>query len=172
NVIGDVRGPEIRDRQQCPLVEAFVLETLRYISHTPLALHSTREATSIAGYHVEKNTSVLACFWNMHHGDSEWEDPFLFKPERFLQQDGSLKPASDPVRKSFLLFGTGRRSCPGEVFAKSRLYLFLSTLLQSFNVMEPEDHSLPEFDPREMDSGLIMQPKPFKIRFERRKQRF
>lgn len=58
NVIGDVREPEIRDRQQCPLVEAFVLETLRYISHTPLALHSTQEATSIAGYHVEKNTSV------------------------------------------------------------------------------------------------------------------
>lgn len=58
NVIGDVREPEIRDRQQCPLVEAFVLETLRYISHTPLALHSTREATSIAGYHVEKNTPV------------------------------------------------------------------------------------------------------------------
>lgn len=172
NVIGDVREPEIRDRQQCPLVEAFVLETLRYISHTPLALHSTREATSIAGYHVEKNTPVLACFWSMHHSDTEWEDPFLFKPERFLEQDGSLKPASDPVRKRFLLFGTGRRSCPGEVFAKSRLFLLLSTLLQSFNVMEPEDHSLPEFDPREMDSGLIMQPKPFKIRFERRKQRF
>lgn len=56
--IDNVREPEIRDRQQCPLVEAFVLETLRYISHTPLALHSTREATSIAGYHVEKNTPV------------------------------------------------------------------------------------------------------------------
>lgn len=42
---------------------------------------------------------VLACLWSMHHSDSEWEDPFLFKPERFLEQDGSLKPASDPVRK-------------------------------------------------------------------------
>lgn len=172
NIIGDVREPEIRDRQQCPLVEAFVLETLRYISHTPLALHFSRETTSLAGYQVEKNTSVLACLWSMHHSDSEWEDPFLFKPERFLEQDGSLKPASDPVRKRFLLFGTGRRSCPGEVFAKSRLFLFLSTLLHNFNVMEPQDNSLPEFDPRKMDPGLILQPKPFKIRFECRKHRF
>lgn len=171
NIIGDVRQPEIHDRQQCPLLEAFVLETLRYISHTSVALHFSLEATSIAGYQVEKNTSILACLWSMHHCDTEWENPFLFKPERFLEQDGSLKPASDPVRKRFLIFGTGRRSCPGEVFAKSRLFLFLSTLLQNFNVMEPNDHSLPEFDPREMDPGLIMQPKPYKIRFECRKQR-
>lgn len=42
---------------------------------------------------------VLASFWSMHHSDTEWEDPFLFKPERFLEHDGSLKPANDPVRK-------------------------------------------------------------------------
>lgn len=58
NVIGDVREPEIRDRQQCPLVEAFVLETLRYISPMPMALHFSREATSMAGYHIEKSTTV------------------------------------------------------------------------------------------------------------------
>lgn len=57
-VTGGVREPEIRDRQQCPLVEAFVLETLRYISPMPLALHFSREATSMVGYHMEKSTTV------------------------------------------------------------------------------------------------------------------
>lgn len=58
NVIGDVREPEIRDRQQCPLLEAFVLETLRYISPMPMALHFSRESTSMAGNHIEKSTTV------------------------------------------------------------------------------------------------------------------
>jgi cytochrome P450 len=58
-VIGSNREPCLSDRGKCPLAEAVIIETLRYISHIPLAIfHATSEDTTIAGYSIEKNTVV------------------------------------------------------------------------------------------------------------------
>lgn len=54
-VIGRDREPRLSDRKKCPLLEAVVLETLRYISHVPvLVLHATSQSTTIGGYSVAK----------------------------------------------------------------------------------------------------------------------
>ena len=58
-VIGQDREPRLSDRENCPLLEAVVMETLRYISHIPvLILHATSQATTIGGYNVAKGTVV------------------------------------------------------------------------------------------------------------------
>jgi cytochrome P450 len=58
-VIGFDREPCLADRQECPLADAVILETLRYISHVPLAIfHSASQKTTIAGYTIEKDTVV------------------------------------------------------------------------------------------------------------------
>ncbi|XP_048728893.2 steroid 17-alpha-hydroxylase/17,20 lyase-like [Ostrea edulis] len=170
NVVGVDRKPNLTDRQHCPFVDAVIIETLRFISHLPTLFHNTTEGTNIAGIPVDQNTTVVVNLWTIHHSDKEWDEPFSFKPERFLQPDGSLMSSTDPVRKRMLAFGIGKRSCIGEVFAKSRIFLFLSTLMQSFTILEPEDCELPDFLPKNMESGLLMQPKPYKVRFVRRKQ--
>ncbi|XP_056013433.1 steroid 17-alpha-hydroxylase/17,20 lyase-like isoform X2 [Ostrea edulis] len=168
NAIGVTRKPNLTDRQHCPLVESFTMETIRYISHVPILLHKTTEMSNIAGVPVDQNTSIVINAWTIHHSDKEWNDPFLFKPERFLQPDGSLMTSIDPVRKRMLAFGLGKRNCLGEVFAKSRIFLFVATLMQSFTILEPEDCELPEFRPKDMEPGLLLQPKPYKIRFVQR----
>lgn len=59
SVIGRNREPRISDRKKCPLMEAVVMETLRYISHVPLlVLHANSQSTTIGGYSVEKDTVV------------------------------------------------------------------------------------------------------------------
>lgn len=70
-----------------------------------------------------------------------------------------------------LVFGLGKRSCIGEVFAKSRTFLFLSTLLQSTTIIKPEGKTLPDFDPRNMVPGIVIQPQPFEVRFVARSKR-
>ncbi|XP_056021996.1 steroid 17-alpha-hydroxylase/17,20 lyase-like [Ostrea edulis] len=166
NVIGSIRQPALEDKQHCPLVEAVTLEILRYISHGAISAHCASQATEIFGVPVDRNTPILVNFWAMHHSTTAWQEPFSFRPERFLDKDGGLLPPTDPVRKRLLVFGIGKRSCVGEIFAKSRIFLFLATVLQNFTIMEPDDGCLPDLLPREMESsGIILQPKPYKVRF-------
>ena len=37
----------------------------------------------------------------MHHNEKYWEEPFSFKPERFLDEEGRLLPANHPTRKMY-----------------------------------------------------------------------
>ena len=57
-VIGQ-RLPLLSDRSKCPFIESMILELLRYISHTPLAVpHETMEDTEVQGYFIPKGTQV------------------------------------------------------------------------------------------------------------------
>lgn len=67
-----------------------------------------------------------------------------------------------------LIFGFGKRSCIGEVFAKNRVFLFFATLMQICNVTKPSAETLIHLDPRDMMPGLVLQPKPYKVQFKLR----
>ena len=57
--VGNARLPEVEDHCNMPLMEAAILETLRYISHVPLSLpHMTLADTAIGGYDIPKHTEV------------------------------------------------------------------------------------------------------------------
>ena len=66
------------------------------------------------------------------------------------------------------MFGSGRRQCPGEVLAKTRIFLFLATILQKFNV-EPVDE-LPNRDVKGYVNSLVLNPPTVDARFVRRQQ--
>ena len=69
---------------------------------------------------------------------------------------------------SLLAFGSGRRQCPGEVLAKTRIFLFLATILQKFNIEPVGD--LPSRDVREYENALVLKPPAVTARFVRRQQ--
>jgi len=59
NSIGMDTLPSVSDRNGLDIMEATVLELLRYISHVPLGLpHLTTDDTSVAGFFVKKHTKV------------------------------------------------------------------------------------------------------------------
>ncbi|KXJ28385.1 Steroid 17-alpha-hydroxylase/17,20 lyase [Exaiptasia diaphana] len=76
--------------------------------------------------------TILINAWAMHFDEKEWNDPQYFKPERFLDTEGKLIQVSK--LKSFLPFGTGRRVCVGEAFAKQELFLIITRLMYQFEV--------------------------------------
>ncbi|XP_036150628.1 probable cytochrome P450 304a1 [Monomorium pharaonis] len=95
----------------------------------------------------------------MHHDPDLWGDPEVFRPERFLKEDGQLA-------KDFSLpFSFGHRLCPGETYSRYNIFGTLVLLLQNFNFffVEGQPSSL-----EDKDSGIVVLPKDLWIRFESR----
>lgn len=58
-VVGRDRLPTIHDREKLDLMEAAILEVLRFQSHVPLCLpHYTTDDTLISDFFIPKNTKV------------------------------------------------------------------------------------------------------------------
>lgn len=59
----------------------------------------------------------------MFHDERYFDRPEEFLPERFLKHPLGIKEdiEDDPARRANLLFGGGRRVCPGIAFAKTSL---------------------------------------------------
>ena len=75
------------------------------------------------------SSSGTLFFYNIHkfHTDPEhWNEPELFDPTRFLNEDGTkvIKP------ERFVPFGFGKRMCMGEALAKAELLILTTTLIQ------------------------------------------
>jgi len=68
------------------------------------------------------------------HNPARYPEPDAFKPERFLNPDGSL--LDDPILIS--AFGYGKRVCPGRHFAEATLFITVASLLSVFNVENGE----------------------------------
>lgn len=62
-------------------------------------------------------------------------DPETFKPERFIEKASGRFLKNEKV----LLFGIGKRKCPGEILARADYFLFLATLLQRFRLRPAGD---------------------------------
>ena len=69
------------------------------------------------------------------HDPELYPDPEAFKPERFLNEDGTFR--DDPVIT--LAFGAGRRICPGRHFVAATLFVVAASVLSVFNVRRATD---------------------------------
>jgi cytochrome P450 len=64
------------------------------------------------------------------HDPTLYPEPDVFKPERFLNSDGSIR--DDPILTS--AFGFGKRICPGRHFVDATLFIVVASLLSVFNI--------------------------------------
>ncbi|KAH0900581.1 hypothetical protein HID58_040084 [Brassica napus] len=122
--IGFGRLVDEPDIVNLPYLQNIVSETLRLYPAVPLLLpHVSSDDCKVAGYDVPRGTMVLTNVWAMHRDPMLWEDPELFKPERFEKEGEAEK---------LLPFGMGRRACPGAGLAQRLVSLVLATLVQCF----------------------------------------
>ncbi|XP_017672518.1 PREDICTED: cytochrome P450 1A5-like [Lepidothrix coronata] len=127
--IGRERRPRLSDRPTLPYTEAFILEVFRHSSFLPFTIpHSTTKDTVLNGYYIPKDRCVFINQWQVNHDKKLWKDPETFNPERFLSADGTK--VNKEEGEKVLVFGLGKRRCPGETIARWEVFLFLSTLLQ------------------------------------------
>jgi len=166
-VLGRKRFPEIEDQESLPRVTALVHELLRWHPVGPLALpHRTIADDYYQGYYIPAGTTVFGNCWAILHDENTFPDPEAFKPERFLNEDGSLR---DDVPYPTEAFGFGRRICPGRYFAHDMIWLAVAHMLSVFKIERAVDESGNEINLEgEFTPHYISMPKPFKCRFTSR----
>ncbi|XP_077733192.1 cytochrome P450 2E1 [Canis aureus] len=140
-VIGPSRVPAIKDRLEMPYMDAVVHEIQRFIDLLPSNLpHVANQDTMFRGYVIPKGTVVIPTLDSVLFDKQEFPDPEKFKPEHFLNENGKFKYSD-----YFKAFSAGKRVCVGEGLARMELFLFLSAILQHFNLkslVDPKDIDL------------------------------
>ncbi|KAI9441764.1 cytochrome P450 [Lactarius indigo] len=128
-VTGRERLPTFEDRPRLPFVDALCKEALRWRPATSIALpHAATEDNVYEGFFIPKGAVVFGNTWGILHDPAVYPEPDAFKPERFLNQDGTLR--DDPVLMS--AFGYGKRICPGRHFADATLFIVVASVLSGF----------------------------------------
>uniref|UniRef100_A0A8C1VN26 Uncharacterized protein n=1 Tax=Cyprinus carpio TaxID=7962 RepID=A0A8C1VN26_CYPCA len=109
---------------------------------------------SIAGHFIPKNTIIIPNLYGAHHDPEVWDDPYSFKPERFLEGGGGSLRALIP-------FGGGAQLCLGEAIAKMEIFLFTAYLLRDFQFL-PASKEEPLPDLRGVAS-VVLKVKPYTV---------
>ncbi|KLO11753.1 cytochrome P450 [Schizopora paradoxa] len=156
-VIGSERMPTFDDQENLPFVNAICLEAMRWAPVAPMGgPHASTSDDIYNGYFIPEGTTLIANQWLMLHDPSVYTDPEAFKPERHL----GAQPERDPVK---IVFGFGRRFCPGRHLAQQSIFMTVANILHVFNVTKARDEDGGVIEPRvEYKPGLIRHPHPFK----------
>lgn len=159
-VVGNRRLPQFEDRDKLPYIEGVVKETYRWHPVAPLGFpHVTSEDTIYSGYLIPKGANIIPAVWWFCHDPNVYADPNAFDPERYLE------PRNEPDPKA-VTFGYGRRTCPGQHFADSSIFLTIVQTLAAFDICKAVNELGEEIESKlKPTPGLISYPVdfPYKI---------
>ncbi|MGH2954697.1 MAG: cytochrome P450 [Solirubrobacterales bacterium] len=104
-------------------LDAVITETLRLRPVVPFTGRELRADAELAGYALPAGTIVMAAIHLAHTRPDLFEDPYAFRPERFLEEG--------PETYSWIPFGGGTRRCVGAAFAQFEMRVAIETILRA-----------------------------------------
>ncbi|GIY91676.1 methyl farnesoate epoxidase [Caerostris extrusa] len=90
----------------------------------------------VNGYIIPKGAEICANLWAMHYDPNYWDQPEVFRPERFLTPDGK---ALIKHPKSYVPFSVGKRNCPGERIAWMAILFYFTEIIKKFEISTPRN---------------------------------
>jgi cytochrome P450 len=124
------RHPEVVARLTAEIAEddgdayltATIQETLRRRPVIPNAApRLVKQPIEVGGWTYPPGVALLASAYLIHHDAAIYDEPYAFRPERFLEQP--------PGTYTWIPFGGGRRRCLGASFAMLEMKTVLRSLL-------------------------------------------
>ena len=159
-VVGRDRLPRWQDAPNLPYLQATLCEVIRHSSFIPIfPPHGAIRDTTIDGYSIPKGTSVFFNIHRLHQDLKQWPESKSFKPERFLDEDGTFVGWSK--LPSFFPFGYGRRACPGEALGKMQLFKLASGLMHRFKFEKAPEEAKPTLE--HSGFAFVICPKDYKV---------
>nr|AYV88856.1 cytochrome P450 oxidase CYP71AU93 [Polygala tenuifolia] len=153
------------DLEGMPYLKAVLKEALRLHAPVPLLVpRVSRENVKVKGYDVLPGTQVIINAWAIGRDPLSWEQPEMFQPERFSNNDIDFKGHDF----QFIPFGSGRRGCPGMQFAMALNELVLANIVNQFDWSLPGGAAVEDLDIEESSglsihrkNPLVLVPMPF-----------
>ncbi|PAV17224.1 cytochrome P450 [Pyrrhoderma noxium] len=159
-VLGKNILPTMDDQPRLPYINAIHKECLRWQVVAPFAIaHTLPEDDEYNGYLIPKGTTIFPNIWAASRDPRVYPEPEEFGPDRWLPETGK-EPPLDILK---LVFGIGRRICPGRFMASNSFFLTIASVLATFDIEkainEKGEPIVPNVDYTE---NFGRQAKPFK----------
>ncbi|XP_076946520.1 abscisic acid 8'-hydroxylase 2-like [Bidens hawaiensis] len=117
------RGITWDDTRRMPITARVIQETLRTASILSFLFREAVEDVEIEGYIIPRGWKVLPLFRTIHYSSDFFPDPNKFDPSRFEVA---------PRPNTYMPFGSGAHSCPGNELAKLEMFILIHHLTTSF----------------------------------------
>jgi cytochrome P450 len=90
------------------------------------------DETTIGGYRIPKDAACIANLYNATRDKRIFKNPDEFDPENFLDEEGKFVKNGSNIP-----FSLGPRNCLAEPLARISVFLFITAILQNYNLSEP-----------------------------------
>ncbi|KAE9398746.1 cytochrome P450 [Gymnopus androsaceus JB14] len=157
------RLPIFDDRKKLPYIEAIGMEVGRWHPGAPQGIpHRLEKDDSFEGKFLPKGSIIVPNIWAMCHDEEIYKYPDVFDPDRFMKGDSIDTSVRDPRQ---MIFGFGRRQCPGRPLAEAQFFYTMASVLKAFDILPPLDTEGREVVPPDVyRSGIVSLPLPFSCR--------
>ncbi|CCM06879.1 uncharacterized protein FIBRA_09188 [Fibroporia radiculosa] len=144
-VIGSSRLPDWDDRASLPYLECVLKEVYRWNPPGSLAVpHRAMTEDTYNTLHIPHGSMMIANLWGMTRDTNMYRDPDTFFPERFEQMDKVEAELKDPRK---IIFGFGRRVCPGRLLGDASVWLAMASIISVFDIAKARDKDGIEISP-------------------------
>ncbi|KAI4389538.1 hypothetical protein MLD38_001754 [Melastoma candidum] len=127
-----------KQKRAMPATHGLIMETLRMATIISFTFRETVADVEYKGYLIPKGWKVLPLFRNIHHDPEFFPDPDIFDPSRF---------EVTPKPHTFMPFGIGVHSCPGNELAKLEIMTLVHHLVRKFRWEIMGKHDGTEYSP-------------------------
>ena len=120
--------PTLDTLKQLPYTLRVIKETLRLFPPVPMYAKDVVDDDVIAGYRVEKGSTIMLFPYFTHRHPDFWEDPLRFEPDRHA-------PEAEKERhpQAYHPFASGQRVCLGNHFSLLETHIMLAILARRFD---------------------------------------
>ncbi|XP_049370018.1 geraniol 8-hydroxylase-like [Solanum verrucosum] len=159
-IIGKGKSIEEVDVTRLPYLQCIIKETLRMHPPAPfLVPRKVEQDVELFDYIIPKGSQVLVNVWSIGKEFTFWDEPLVFKPERFWGSDLDMRGQDFDL----IPFGAGRRICPGFPLALRIVPVILGSLLNSFNWKLEADIGPEDLDMEEKFGITLAKAHPLRV---------
>jgi len=142
------RAATFEDYPRLKYTEMVFAESMRLYPPAWAMGRQSTKAVTLGEFRMPPGAHFFFSQYVMHRSDEYWDEPGLFRPERFTDEAKSTRP-----RFVYFPFGGGRRQCIGEGFAWMEGVLALATIAQRWTL-----RFVPTY-PIEAQAKITLRPK-------------
>lgn len=88
----------------------------------------------VDGIPFPEGIDVAVPCYSLHHQEAYYHEPFIFKPERWLVEEGTSQAEVALAQSAFCPFGVGRTSCAGKHLAYQEIAIVISRLVWLYDM--------------------------------------